>query len=80
MLVLTHEGVIPKTSIDRDGTYIWNKQRAIWAEQYLYSHIKHKELIKLALNFKGSRPTLTMEGFGPKKFAEVIVPRKWPRS
>jgi hypothetical protein len=54
-----------------------NQAIAAQSEQFLYSHVKHSKIQKMAVKFKDSKSTIIMDGFGPKKFAQVKVPRKW---
>ena len=49
---------------------------AAHSDRYLYSHIRHKRLKELAAEFKDSRPMMTTQGFGPKKFAKIEVARR----
>ena len=78
MLLLTWRDDIPQlTTIDRDFVEFWNSQRAYRAEQFLYAHLEHRDLEWLASRFKDSRPSVTTQGFGPKTFAPVKVPRRW---
>jgi hypothetical protein len=80
MLLLAHKYNIPRhATIGRLGVDAWNQRRAYYAEQFLYSHIEHEGLARLASRFRGSRPFLTTEGFGPEKFAKVTVPRRWEK-
>lgn len=65
---------IPRNYVDDE-----NEARAAHSERYLYAHIKYKQLMNMARKFKGFRPSIQPSGFGPKKFAEVKVPRKWSK-
>ena len=77
MLLMTPRGDIPARAVaDRNCVTAWNHERAYRAERHIYSHLKHSDLQKLATHFKGSRPTLTTAGFGPKEFGEVEIPRR----
>ena len=53
-----------------------NRGLAAQSDRYLYSHIRHKRLEKLAAEFKNSRPGMTTQGFGPKKFAQTQIVRR----
>jgi hypothetical protein len=63
-------------AIDRDGVDRINSTLAAHSDRYLYAHIKHKGLAKLAAKFKDSRPGMTTQGLGPKKFAPTRVVRR----
>jgi hypothetical protein len=56
-----------------------NRLLAVHSERYLYAHIHHKRLIRLAAKFKDIRPEMTTSGFGPDKFAEIRVLRRWSK-
>jgi hypothetical protein len=62
--------------LDRDDVLSINKMRASHADRYLFTHVRSKALKRLAIEFKGSRPRRTTEGFGPKKFAPIAVRRR----
>jgi hypothetical protein len=53
-----------------------NKARAANSDRYLYAHIQHTRIQKLGAEFKDSRPGMTTQGFGPKKFAKIAVARR----
>jgi hypothetical protein len=53
-----------------------NHGLAAHSDRYLYAHIRHKRLEEMAAKFKNSRPGMTTQGFGPKKFAKIEVPRR----
>jgi hypothetical protein len=53
-----------------------NCAQAGHSDRYLYAHIRHRRLEKLAAAFKHSRPGMTTQGFGPKKFAKIEVARR----
>jgi hypothetical protein len=53
-----------------------NRSLAAHSDRYLYAHIHHKRLERLAAEFKQSRPGMTVQGFGPKKFGAVEVMRR----
>ncbi len=46
------------------------------SDRYLFSHIEHKAIKALATEFKNSRPNMTTQGLGPKKFAETRLVRR----
>jgi len=80
LLILTWKDSISEIfPIPRGHVYDENQGRASHSDKYLYAHIKHKNLMKMAHRFKDSRPSMTTSGFGPEKFAEVRVPRKWEK-
>lgn len=54
-----------------------NQARAAHSDRYLYAHMQDRNLMEMALRFKDSRLGISRSGFGPEKFAEVRVPRKW---
>jgi hypothetical protein len=60
----------------RDGVDFGNNARGWHAEEFLYSHVEHEDIARLAKRFKGSRPKVTTEGLGPERWAEVAMPRK----
>jgi Protein of unknown function (DUF4238) len=53
-----------------------NCVRAAHSDRYLYAHVHHKRVEQLAAEFKYSRPNMTTEGFGPRKFAPIKVSRR----
>jgi hypothetical protein len=53
-----------------------NRVLAAHSNRYLYSHIRHKWLQRLAKEFKNSRPGMTTQGFGPEKFAAMRISRR----
>jgi hypothetical protein len=64
------------TACPRDYVDQVNRALAAHSDQYLYSHIHHKRLEQLAAEFRNSRPGMTTQGFGPKKFGAVQVMRR----
>lgn len=78
MLMMAWDRHIPKIlEFERPSVEAWNQLRALHAEKYLYSHLQHRNIQRLADRTRKSRPTLTTQGFGPKEFAAFRVPRKW---
>jgi hypothetical protein len=74
LLILSWDEASPERFVmTRDGV----DARAWHAEEFLYSHVEHEDIARLAKRFKGSRPKVTTEGLGPERFAEVAMPRKW---
>lgn len=53
-----------------------NRLRAQDADEFLYAHIEHRVVRNWATMTKNSRPRMTTQGFGPEKFAEVVVKRR----
>jgi hypothetical protein len=53
-----------------------NRARASHSDRFIYAHLHHKNLEKLAAEFKDSRPGMTTSGFGPEKFAESRIRRR----
>lgn len=53
-----------------------NQAIAKHSERYLYAHIRHKRLAKTAAKFRDSRPRVVSQGFTPKKFMKIEVPRR----
>lgn len=78
ILILSWDEASPERFVmTRDGVDFWNNARAWHAEEFLYSHVEHEDIARLAKRFKGSRPKVTTEGLGPERWAEVAMPRKW---
>ena len=65
-----------KKELERYAVDQANKTRAAHSDRYLYAHIHHSYVEKLAAEFKHSRPNMTVQGFGPGKFAPVKVSRR----
>ena len=76
LLMMAWQTMRKTAELRRDSVWSTNKMRASRADRYIYAHIGSKELRQLAVSFKGSRPELTTEGFGPKRFAKVKVERR----
>jgi hypothetical protein len=77
ILILSQDEAIPERFLmTREGVEWWNRARALDADEFLYSHIEHSDIARLAMRFKGLRRTLTTEGFGPEKWGKVVMPRK----
>jgi len=62
-----------------DAVAYYNDMRAWFAEEYLYAHTDSEDLRRLAAKHKGSRVRMTTQGFGPDKFADVEIPRRWTK-
>jgi hypothetical protein len=54
-----------------------NEARAGQCERELYGHIESKTIARLAEEYKDHRPRMTISGGGPKKYAEVVSPRRF---
>ncbi|PTE08823.1 DUF4238 domain-containing protein [Mesorhizobium helmanticense] len=52
-----------------------NYLRAMHADEYLYAHLEHEVIRRMALGTKQSRPRMSTSGFGPEKFGEVTLRR-----
>jgi hypothetical protein len=65
-----------QAELKRQHVELMNNARAACSERYLYAHLRHSSLEKLAAKFKHSRPMMTTEGFGPKRFAPIKVSRR----
>ena len=59
LLVMTRDPAPKNGMIERDLVWSINRMRASYADEYLFSHVVRKNLKKLALEFKGSRPRLS---------------------
>ena len=55
-----------------------NEKRAYSAEREVYSHLEHKDLVRLVAAFKGKGPQIRFSGpSGVEGFAGARVPRRW---
>jgi Protein of unknown function (DUF4238) len=72
----------PRPQLEAPGEAVdgWNRARASNAERFLYAHIDDKRIAQLAAEQAHSRPGMTTQGFGPKKFAKTRIRRKLSRS
>jgi len=77
MLLLTYHKH-PRNHWETPRQYIdaINRARASHAENELYAHIHHKEISKMAQQYKNERPGIDMRGFGPEEFAKIVSPRR----
>jgi len=64
----------------REAADGWNRLRTSYAKRFLYAHIDDKRIAQLATDLAGSRPGMTTQGFGPKKFAKTTIRRKLSKS
>lgn len=76
LLLMTYQPVDFHCEIPRSLVTVLNDRLAANSESALYSHVEHKDVQKLAEQYKDSRPSVASSGFGPKKFAKVKVVRK----
>jgi hypothetical protein len=76
LLMSWEEGTPDIGAFERAHVEQINRALAAHSDPYLYSHIRHKRLKELAAEFKDSRPMMTTQGFGPKKFAKIEVARR----
>jgi hypothetical protein len=77
-LLMTWNEDAPKhLAITRKNVEFMNTLRAFFADEFLYAHVNKKALRRLATHNKDSRPRMTTEGFGPKEFANIEIPRRW---
>jgi len=78
LLMMTwHEDAPDLGTFDRDPVRQFNRIRAAHSDRYLYAHLGDARLARLAAKFKDLRPSMTIEGFGPEKFATVKIPRRF---
>jgi hypothetical protein len=56
-----------------------NKALIAQSENFVYSHIKHKEITKLVEQLKNEQQRFEISGFGPKKFAATKIKRNWKK-
>jgi hypothetical protein len=78
MLLLSwDETVRSHGAFERDHVRQLNVIRAAHSDRYLYAHFYDKRIRELAVRYKDSRPSITTEGFGPKKFAPIRVARRF---
>lgn len=53
-----------------------NEARAAQSERFLYAHIHHKNILKLAAKYAATKRTMQMQGLRPKNLAAVKVVRR----
>jgi hypothetical protein len=76
---MSHVGGPGKLSMQREAVDWNNRARAAHSERFLFAHIRDKRIQRLAAKFKDVKPRMTMDGFGPDKFAPIRIdpiPRK----
>jgi hypothetical protein len=76
LLLMSWNTAPRKEALDRKAVDLANRARAAHSDRYLYAHIRHNYVQKLAAEFKDSRPTMTTQGFGPDRFAPIKVSRR----
>jgi len=76
LLMSWGDGALDRGIFERDHVDIVNRRLAARSDRYVFAHIYHKRLKDLASEFKDSRPGITTDGFGPKEFAKIEVPRR----
>ena len=68
---------LPRAIVDRNTVAALNEMRASYADRYLYSHLERKDLIKLAVKYRGSRPSLNAQlPPTPIKLTKIEIPRR----
>ena len=78
MLFLSwNQGVADHAELGRDHVHELNAARAAHSDRYLFAHICDQRIVRLAASFKSVRPTMKTQGFGPKTFSPVKVPRRY---
>jgi hypothetical protein len=81
MLLMTwQDGITSLVNIGREDVTGLNELRAYYALDFLYCHLNDARIQRLASKFKGSRPRLVSQGFGPEKHGPIEVPRRWPET
>ena len=63
--------------INRHYAESLNEARAAQSERFLYAHIHHKNILKLAAKYAETKRTLHMQGLRPQKLAAVKVVRRF---
>lgn len=63
-------------SVAREVVAEQNMARASHCEHEIYSHLRHKHLIKLSQKYADQRQGWKMTGFGPEKYAEIELQRR----
>jgi hypothetical protein len=62
-----------RASVPLDSVRRANMARAAQSDRFLYTHLKSAEIEQLAAQFRDSRPGVTTDGAGPKKYGKVTV-------
>jgi hypothetical protein len=77
MLLMSWDQAAPSVGVfPPDHVNNVNRGLAAHSDRYLYAHLRDDKISQLAAQFKDSRPRMTTQGFGPKKFAQVEVARR----
>ena len=77
LLTLSWSKSAPSQSgITRQYAESINEARAAHSERFLYAHIHHKNISKLAAKYAMTKRTVQMQGYGPKNLAAVKVVRR----
>jgi hypothetical protein len=73
LLLLAWSDAPRRASVPLDSVRRANEARAAQSDRFLYSHLKSADVEQLAASFRDSRPGITTDGAGPKKFGKVTV-------
>ena len=65
-----------RSCITRQYAENLNEARAAQSERFIYAHIHHKTILKLAAKYAATKRTVQMQGLRPKKLATVKVVRR----
>lgn len=77
LLFLCWNPLMPNNRLaEREYVDIVNTCIAARSDRYLYAHLKHKPIEELAKSSKDMRPDMSLQGFGPDKFAPTKVMRR----
>jgi Protein of unknown function (DUF4238) len=76
LLLLAWSNAPRRASVPLDSVRRANEARAAQSDRFLHSHVKSAEIEQLAARFQDSRPGITTDGAGPKKFGKVTVDRR----
>ncbi len=73
LLLLAWSDAPRRASVPLDSVRRANQARAAHSDRFLYAHLKSAEIEQLAAQFRDSRPGITTDGAGPKKYGKVTV-------
>jgi Protein of unknown function (DUF4238) len=73
LLLMAWSNAPRRASVPLESVGRANQARAAQSDRFLYSHLKSAEIEQLAARFRDSRPSMTVEGAGPKKYGKVTV-------
>jgi len=79
ILFLSWKGSSTNFEVPRNYSKQINKSLIAQSENFVYSHIRHKEIAKLVEELKDEQQRFEISGFGPKKFAATQIKRSWKR-